>query len=88
MLVCSMVKYVIAEQLVGKQVVTNDGFDLGKFEDAELNETSGKLSVMVIEPNVDSEYVNKLNIKSCKLHVPYSNVVAVNDLIVVDRKGL
>ena len=63
-----MVKYVIAEQLVGKQVVTNDGFDLGKFEDAELNETSGKLSVMVIEPNVDSEYVNKLNIKrQCNL---------------------
>ena len=29
-----MVKYMIAEQLVGKEVVTNDGFDLGKFIDA------------------------------------------------------
>ncbi len=34
----NMVKYMIAEQLVGKEVVTNDGFDLGKFIDAEVSE--------------------------------------------------
>jgi sporulation protein YlmC with PRC-barrel domain len=83
-----MVKYVIAEQLVGKEVVTADGFDLGKFVDAELNEANGKLSALIVEPNVDSEYVNKLSIKDGKLKVPYSSVTAVNDYIVVDKKGI
>jgi sporulation protein YlmC with PRC-barrel domain len=83
-----MVKYVIAEQLVGKEVVTSDGFDLGKFVDAEVNESSGKLSALIIEPNVDSEFVNKLNVKSGKLQVPYESVMAVNDFIVVDKKGV
>ena len=64
-----MVKYVIAEQLVGKEVVTNDGFDLGKFVDAEVLETTGKLNALIVEPNVDSEYVNKLDVKGGKLAV-------------------
>jgi sporulation protein YlmC with PRC-barrel domain len=84
----NMVKYIIAEQLVGKEVVTSDGFDLGKFVDAEVSESNGKLNTLVIEPNVDSEFVNKLNVKSGRLSVPYTSVMAVNDFIVVDRKNL
>ncbi len=83
-----MVKYIIAEQLVGKEVVTNDGFDLGKFIDAEVNEVNGKLNGLIVEPNVDSELVSKLSVKGGRITVPYSNVLAVNDFIVVDRKGL
>ncbi|MCL5428127.1 MAG: PRC-barrel domain-containing protein [Candidatus Marsarchaeota archaeon] len=83
-----MVKYIIAEQLVGKEVVTNDGFDLGKFIDAEVNEVNGKLSGLIVEPNVDSDFVNKLSVKGGRITVPYSNVLAVNDFIVVERKGL
>ncbi|MGC8547488.1 MAG: PRC-barrel domain-containing protein [Candidatus Micrarchaeia archaeon] len=83
-----MVKYVIAEQLVGKEVMTSDGMDLGKFLDAELNEVTGKLTTLVIEPNPDSDFVKKLDVKEGKLRVPYASVMAVNDYIVVDRKGL
>lgn len=83
-----MVKYMIAEQLVGKEVVTADGFDLGKIVDAEINEVNGKLNVIILEPNVDSEFVNKLSVKNGRLSVPYTSVMAVNDFIVVDRKNL
>ncbi|HVA82573.1 MAG: PRC-barrel domain-containing protein [Candidatus Micrarchaeota archaeon] len=83
-----MVKYVVAEQLVGKEVVTNDGFDLGKFVDAEINEVTGKLTTLLVEPNVDSAFVNKLDVKDGKLKLGYTSVVAVNDFIVVDRKAL
>jgi sporulation protein YlmC with PRC-barrel domain len=83
-----MVKYIAAEELVGKEVVTNDGFDLGKFLDAEINEVTGKLTAMIIDPNVDSEFVNKLDIKDGKLKINYNSVMAVNDFIVVDRKSL
>ncbi|MGC8676070.1 MAG: PRC-barrel domain-containing protein [Candidatus Micrarchaeia archaeon] len=83
-----MVKYVIAEQLIGKEVVTSDGMDLGKFLDAELNEVTGKLTTLVVEPNPDSDFVKKLDAKEGKLRVPYESVMAVNDYIIVDRKGL
>lgn len=83
-----MVKYVVAEQLVGKEVVTDDGYDLGKFVDAEINEVTGKLTSLLVEPNVDSAFVNKLDMKEGKLHLPYQSVVAVNDYIVIDRKSL
>lgn len=83
-----MVKYVIAEQLIGKEVVTNDGIDLGRFLDAELNELTGKLVSLVLEPNNDNAYVKKLDIKDGKLKVPYTSVMAVNDFIVIDRKGV
>jgi sporulation protein YlmC with PRC-barrel domain len=83
-----MVKYIAAEELVGKEVVTNDGFDLGKFLDAEVNEVTGKLTAMIIDANADSEFVNKLDIKDGKLKINYNSVLAVNDFIVVDRKSL
>ena len=83
-----MVKYIAAEELVGKEVVTNDGFDLGKFLDAEVNEVTGKLTAMIIDANADSEFVNKLDIKDGKLKINYNSVLAVNDFIIVDRKLL
>ncbi|MCL4375473.1 PRC-barrel domain-containing protein [Candidatus Marsarchaeota archaeon] len=83
-----MVKYVIAEQLVGKKVVTNDGFEIGTFTDAEINEVSGKINALLVEPNTDSSFVNKLDAKDGKIKVSYASVMAVNDFIVVDRKNL
>ncbi len=83
-----MVKYVIAEQLIGKEVVTTDGIDLGRFLDAELNEVTGKLTSLIVEPNADNEFVKRLDVKDGKLKVPYDSVMAVNDYIVVDRKSV
>ncbi len=83
-----MVKYVIAEQLIGKEVVTTDGIDLGRFLDAELNEVTGKLTSLIVEPNADNEFVKKLDVKDGKLKVAYDSVMAVNDYIVVDRKSV
>jgi sporulation protein YlmC with PRC-barrel domain len=83
-----MAKYVIAEQLIGKEVMTNDGIDLGRFLDAEVNEVTGKLTGIILEPNSDSAFIKKLDVKEGKLKVPYASVMAVNDFIVIDRKGV
>ena len=83
-----MAKYVIAEQLIGKEVMTNDGIDLGRFLDAEVNEVTGKLTGIILEPNSDSAFIKKLDVKEGKLKVPYESVMAVNDFIVIDRKGV
>jgi sporulation protein YlmC with PRC-barrel domain len=83
-----MVKYIVAEQLLGKEVVTTDGFDLGKFVDAEVNEITGKLTSLIVEPNIDSPFVSKLDIKDGKLKLEYAAVLSVNDFIMIDRKSV
>ena len=83
-----MVKFIIAKQLVGKKVVTNDGFDLGRFVDAEISKVTGKINNLLIEPDPDSALANKIKSEADQIKVPYNAVQAVNDYIVVDRKNL
>lgn len=83
-----MVKFIIAKQLVGKKVVTNDGFDLGRFVDAEISKITGKMSAILVEPDPDSSLASKMRGDEEHIKVPYDSVLAVNDYIVVDRKNL
>ena len=83
-----MVKFVIAKQLVGKKVVTNDGFDVGRFVDAEVSEVTGKMNTLIIEPNLDSTLANKIKSDDGNVRIKYDAVMAVNDYIVLDRKLL
>jgi sporulation protein YlmC with PRC-barrel domain len=83
-----MVKFVIAKQLVGKKVVTNDGFDVGRFVDAEVSEVTGKMNTLIIEPNLDSTLANKIKSDDGNIRIKYDAVMAVNDYIVLDRKLL
>lgn len=83
-----MVKFIIAKQLVGKKVVTNDGFDLGRFVDADFSEVSGKLGNIIVEPNLDSTLANKIKADDGSIKISYNSVIAVNDYIVVDRKNI
>lgn len=81
-----MVKYIIAKQLVGKRVVTSDGYDLGRFVDAEMSEVTGKINTLLIEPSLDGGLANKIKSDGGVVRVPYTSVRAVNDFIMVDRK--
>ncbi|MCL4403303.1 MAG: PRC-barrel domain-containing protein [Candidatus Marsarchaeota archaeon] len=83
-----MVKFIIAKQLVGKKVITVDGFDLGRLLDAEVSETTGKINFLLIEPNPDSSIASKIKQDSGQIRVPYSAVVAVNDFMMIDRKHI
>lgn len=83
-----MVKYIIAKQLVGRRVVTSDGFDLGRFVDAEVSEVTGKITNLIVEPNPDSSMANKIKQDDNQIKVPYNALTAVNDFMVVDRKFL
>lgn len=83
-----MVKFIIAKQLVGKKVITTDGYDLGRFVDAEVSEVTGKIVNMLVEPNLDSSMATKLKSEDGQLKVPYSAIDAVNDYIMVNRKNM
>ena len=83
-----MVKLIIGRQLVGKKVVTNDGFDAGRFIDADISPITGKINAFIVEPNMDSNIANKIKIDSGQIKIPYNAVQAVNDYIVIDRKSM
>ncbi len=83
-----MVKFIIAKQLVGKKVITNDGYDLGRFVDAVISEVTGKISEILVEPNLDSSFANKIKADDGMIKIPYDSVLAVNDYMIIDRKNI
>ena len=82
------VKLVIAKQLAGKKVISNEGEELGKLVDVYIQESTGKLENLLIEPNPDSFTVRNLQRDEGMTLIPYSAVTSISDFIVVDRKML
>ncbi len=84
-----MVKYAIAKQLAGKRIITTDGEELGRIIDLYINELSGKIESVLIEPNPDSTLAVRAKKEGSGLvTVPYSSVLDVKDVMVLDRRGL
>ena len=81
-------KLVIAKQLGGKNVVSNDGEELGKLVDLYVEEGTGKISYMMVDPNSDSITVRQLKNEDGLALIPYSAVLAIRDFIIVDRRAL
>ena len=82
-----MPKYAIAKQLAGKRIITTDGEELGRVVDLYVNELNGKLESVIVEPNPDSSLAMKAGSDGV-MTVPYSAVLDVKDVMVVDRRGL
>lgn len=83
-----MAKYVIARQLSGKKVITNDGEDFGRLVDLSVNEVTGKIETLVVEPNPDSGLAGKMKKDDGMVMVQYESVLAVGDFIIVDKRNI
>lgn len=83
-----MAKFVIAKQLAGKRLITNDGEELGKLVDINISEVTGKIEELLIEPNLDNATARKMKKVDGLLVVPYNSVLAASDHIIIDKKGL
>jgi sporulation protein YlmC with PRC-barrel domain len=83
-----MTKYLIARQLSGKKIVTNEGEDFGKLVDLNVNEVTGKIETLVVEPNSDSQSASKMKKEDGMVHVQYESVLAVGDYIIVERRNM
>lgn len=83
-----MAKYLIARQLSGKKVVTNEGEDFGRLVDINVNEVSGKIENLVIEPNPDSSVAGKLQKEDGMVRVHYDSVLAVGDFVIVEKRNM
>jgi sporulation protein YlmC with PRC-barrel domain len=83
-----MAKIVIAKQLAGKKIITNDGEELGRLIDLEISEASGKIENILCEPNLDNPTARRINKEDGLLVVSYSSVLAASDHIIVDKKTI
>jgi sporulation protein YlmC with PRC-barrel domain len=83
-----MPKYLIARQLSGKKLVTNEGEDFGRLVDIEVNEVSGKIEALLVEANPDSGLATKMKKEDGMMHVPYESVLAVGDYIIVEKRNM
>lgn len=83
-----MGKYLIARQLSGKKVITNEGEDFGRLVDLNVNEVSGKIETLVLEPNPDSELAGKMKKEDGMVLVPYESVLAVGDFVIVEKRNI
>ena len=83
-----MVKYAIVKQLAGKRVITTDGEELGRIIDLDVNELTGKLESVLLEPNPESSMAGRARAQGGIVAIPYSSVLDIKDVMVVDRRSL
>jgi len=83
-----MSKYLIARQLSSKRVITNEGEDFGKLADLNISETTGKIEMLVVEPNPENSTADKMRKEDGMVMVPYEAVLSVSDYIIVEKRSL
>lgn len=83
-----MVKLILARQLAGKKIISNDGEEIGRLVDVEINEKNGRLEMLIVDPNPDSASVRKMKKEGGYVYVPYAAVLAASDYVIVDRKTI
>lgn len=81
-------KYVIAKQLGGIPVITNKGAKIGRLSDVTIDEKSGNLESLIIEPNKGSRIASDLVGSDNMARVPFNAVFSVSDVVVVDEAML
>jgi len=87
-MVINMAKYLIARQLSGKKVVTNDGEDFGRLVDVDVNEVSGKIETLMVEANPDSSVASKMQKDDGLVRLNFDSVLAVGDFVIVEKRNM
>ena len=83
-----MSKYLIARQLSGKKIITNDGEDFGRLVDVNINEVTGKIETISVEPNPDNLVASKMQKDDGMVRLQYESVLAVGDFVIVEKRNM
>jgi len=83
-----MAKFAIAKQLAGKRLITNDGEEIGRVVDIDVDPVEGRILSVIAEPNADSSTAMKLEKQGKMIVVDYGAILAVSDHMIVDKKSL
>jgi len=82
-----MVKLLLARQLAGRKLITNDGEEIGRLVDILINEKNGKLETLVVEPNPDNPIMRRMKKEEGLIYIPYTAILAASDYVIVDKKS-
>jgi sporulation protein YlmC with PRC-barrel domain len=80
-------KYGLLRELIGKKIITNKGEELGVLGDIVIDERTGQLQNLVVQPNMENRMARQLGEKG-NIQIPYKSVFAVSQMIVVDESLL
>ena len=83
-----MVKYLLAKNITGRMVITNEGDEFGRVVDLNVNEVSGEIEDLVVDPNPENPLVEKLRSDDDNVLIPFNSVLAVGDYVIVDKRHL
>jgi sporulation protein YlmC with PRC-barrel domain len=83
-----MARIVIAKQMGGKRVITNEGEDVGKIVDLVAQEQTGKIQSILVEPNMDNQNLRNLPTEDGLISIPYEAVLAASDYVIIDKKNI
>ncbi len=75
---------VLATELKGKTVMSDDGLMLGRLRNVTMNDATGELSDVLIEPSGDVDPRLFKRDDRGYLIFPFQNVQAVRDVVIVN----
>jgi len=81
-----MARFVVARQLGGKRSITTTGKEIGRLDDIIVDEATGAMESLVIEP--DAETADDIRFPKDSqgdFVVPFKSVRAISDVIVVEE---
>lgn len=79
---------VLASSLRDRKILTDKGLRIGKIYDIIINENSGKLETLVIDPESEEIKENLMTDEDDNVLIPFSSVVAVKDYIIISESSL
>ncbi|MEM4296012.1 MAG: PRC-barrel domain-containing protein [Candidatus Anstonellales archaeon] len=83
-----MAKYLLAKQITGRMVITNEGEEFGRVVDLNVNELTGDIEDLIIDPNPDNTSLEQLRTEDDYVLIPFNSVLAVGDYLIVDKRRL
>lgn len=84
-----MARFVVARQLGGKRSITTTGKEIGRLDDIIVDETTGDMESMVIEPDAETaEDIRFQKDAQGDFVVPFKAVRAISDVIVVEEAAV
>lgn len=79
-----MAKYQIARELGNKEVMTVNGDKIGRMSDAQIDECTGKIIAIIVDPRKDMPTGLEFPVdEDGYIIVPYDNVHAISEMVVV-----
>jgi sporulation protein YlmC with PRC-barrel domain len=84
-----MARFVVARQLGGKRSITTTGKEIGRLDDIIVDEATGEMESMVIEPDAETaEDIRFQKDAQGDFVVPFKAVRAISDVIVVEEAAV